>query len=410
MVDGDKVYMGGDFTTIGTLASAGQSPIAAAISYLDTTSTTWKAMATNANGPIYDYAIQSSTGRLWAVGGMTLLSPTLTGTGGVAYYDDDLSSWVYAGGLPTQIVLATESKPIKAIVFDSDSAAIIGGHPDVSAGVTPLYGLARLNPTTKAWATLGGGICGGVVEDLVVWNGQLFVAGNFTKVSDSAHDCGSAALDAPGFAVYDLSASTWSTLEANLTSGDYVMDLHLTDFSSRNATANLTDYLIVAGKFSELNGDTGLANLAKWDGTTWSALTSTVAPVGTGSINSVNTDGFNVYIGGAFTNANATNVAQWDGAQWNSLSSGLYCLSSVCTNASVSTVALFYELGSSTSSPVSGLDLSSYINWKWWLICLCAVVIAALVLSILTNCCWKVVSCCRGCCMNSKPRKKMPGL
>ena len=412
MLDGDYLYLGGDFTTIGTIASTGQSPIAAAISYLDTASSTWKAVATNANGPIYDYAIEPSTGRLWAVGGMTLLSPTLTGTGGVAYFDDDFASWVYAGGLPNQLVLASESQPIHAIVFDSSSAAIIGGHPGVSAGVTPLYGLARLNPTTKSWQSLGGGVCGGSVKDLVIWDDQLFVAGNFTKVSDTAHDCGSAAISAPGFAVYDLTTNVWSTLEANLTNGDFVMDLHLTNFSLRNATSGLSDYLIVAGKFSELNGNTDLVNLAKWDGTSWSAMTTVTAPVGTGSINSVDTDGFNLYIGGAFTTTNTTNAAHWDGTQWLTLNAGLYCLSTVCDNATVSTVSVFYQMGTTTTTPTlwSGYDLSAYINWKWWLICLCAVIIAALVLSLLTNCCWKVVSCCKGCCMNNKPRKKMPGL
>ena len=135
---GTKLYVGGQFTTVGTVASTGQSPIAAAIAYLDTSSSTWKAIATNANGPIYDLAISPTTGRLWAVGGMTLLAPTLTGTGGVAYFDDTLSSWVYAGGLPTQLVLSSENRPITAITFDASGNAIVGGHPSVSAGTNVL--------------------------------------------------------------------------------------------------------------------------------------------------------------------------------------------------------------------------------------------------------------------------------
>lgn len=404
--------MGGAFTTIGTVASTGQSPIAAAIAYLDSTTSTWKAVATNANGPIHDLAVSPTTGRLWAVGGMTLLSPTLTGTGGVTYFDENLSSWVYAGGLPTQLTLASASFPLKAIAFDSSGNAIVGGHPSVSAGTNVLHGLARLNPTTKSWETLGGGICGGLVEDLAVWGDKLFVGGNFTKVSDTSRDCGPAAIEAPGFAVYDLSTGIWSNFGANLTDGDTIFAFQMTDFSARNETAHLSDYLLVAGKFSEFAGNTDLVNLAKWDGTTWLAATSVEAPVGNGTIFAVHTDGYNTYIGGEFSTGNVTNVAAWDGTRWLGMNNGLFCLNSICDNATVNTISAMYTLESAVVTPLSwgGFDLSNYINWKWWLICLCAVLIAALILALLTNCCWKVVGCCRSNCINSKPREKLPGL
>lgn len=404
----DQLYVGGSFTTVGNVVSTGQRPIAAAVAHLDTHTMSWKAVATNGNGPVYDLGIAPADGRLWAVGGMTLLAPTLTGTGGAAYFDERIHSWIFPG-LPTQFILASEAQPLKAITFDANSNPIIGGHPGVSAGVNVLSGLARLNPSTTSWEVLGGGICDGIVEDLAVWNNKLFVGGNFTRVACA----NSPGIDAPGFAVLDLSSNTWSTLDANLTSGDAVYAFELTNFAARNSSSTLSDYLIVAGKFSQLNDDPSLANLAIWDGDSWSAVSTSVAPVGTGAIHAVHTDGVYTYIGGAFEFDNFTNLARWDGSQWNSLNNGVFCLAPTCQQATVRTISSLYVLDSEIVTPLNwgGFNLDNYINWRWWLICLCAVIIAALVLAILTNCCWKTIGCCRKHCMNSKPRKKdLPGL
>jgi hypothetical protein len=407
--------MAGGFATIGNIASTGQAPIASNVAVLDTTTMVWSAVATNGNGRVYDLGIHPTTGRLWAVGAMTLMAPTLTGTGGVGYYVPEYGQWTFAGD-PTEFILASDASPVKAITFDSSGRAIIGGSASFSAGVNVLYGLARLNSDNK-WHTLGGGVCGGDVEDLVVWNDKLFVAGTFTKVNDVNHDCGAAATDAPGFAVLDLSAGTWDTIGANLSAGAQVWSLTLTDFAARNATSGLSDFLLVAGNFSSIASDSSLMNLAKWDGAAWSSASGgLVAPTGSnGAIFDAFTDGFDLYIGGSFSSAasnlTTTNVARYDGSVWSNLSGGLLCVSS-CTSASVHTISAFYSLSSEVVTPLSwgGFNLDKYINWKYWLICLCAVLIAALVLSLLTNCCWKTVSCCKSCCFNSKPREKEVGL
>lgn len=418
MLHDNRLYMAGSFVTIGNIASTGEKPIAASVAYLDTNSMVWTAVATNGNGAVYDLAIHPVTGRLWAVGGMTLLAPTLTGTGGVGEYVEELGQWKFAGVDPTQFILTSDATPVKALAFDSGGLAIIGGHPSFSAGINTLYGLARLN-SLKQWETLGGGVCGGVVHDLAVWNGKLFVGGNFSKVGDFAHDCGAAALDYPAFAVLDLTSLKWSNLGANLTNGEAVYQFQLTNFQARNETSHLSDYLLVAGNFSSLNENAALRQLAKWDGTAWSAPATQIPPTGNDpdtAILAVQTDGFNLYIGGNFQSGsgsgNYSKVAQWDGTQWKNLNGGLLCLASTCTNAEVHTIAPFYTLSSQVVTPLSwgGFDLSKYINWRYWLICLCAVIALALILSILTNCCWKTIGCCKSHCFHSKPREKEVGL
>lgn len=403
--------MAGGFNTIGNIASTGQSPVAASVAYLDTTTQTWKSVATNGNGPVYAMAINPSTGRLWAVGGMTLLAPTLTGTGAVGEFYEDLGTWVFAGRTPAEFIVTTETTPVKAIAFDASGNAIIGGALGFSASTRELHGLARLNNNNE-WMTLGNGICGGVVEALAVWNQKLYVGGTFTKVNDINRNCDSAATDSPGFAIYDLNTNAWvGDAGANLTLGDAVYTFQLTNFDSRNETSHLTDFLLVGGSFASINDDVNLKGLAKFDGNSWSSA-ALPAPIGSGHIRAVFTDGFNLYIGGKFNTSSAINVAQWDGAQWNSLNDGLFCLSPYCSNSTVHTISAFYSITSEVVTPLTwgGFDLSKYINWRYWLICLCAVLALAIILSILTNCCWKTVSCCRRCCLGGKPRKKEVGL
>jgi len=58
-------------------------------------------------------------------------------------------------------------------------------------------------------------------------------------------------------------------------------------------------------------------NIARWDGTNWSALGRGVTG-GSGLVKTMATDGTNLYVGGSFTNASARhNIAVWDGTNWS---------------------------------------------------------------------------------------------
>jgi hypothetical protein len=66
--------------------------------------------------------------------------------------------------------------------------------------------------------------------------------------------------------------------------------------------------------------------IARFDGTSWSALGSGMSGVTSPSVNALADDGVYLYAAGAFTNAGGTMVsciARWDGASWTSLGSGL---------------------------------------------------------------------------------------
>src|SRR5258708_3557080 len=87
------------------------------------------------------------------------------------------------------------------------------------------------------------------------------------------------------------------------------------------AVADGSGNLYIGGNFTEV-GNVVAINIARWDGTSWSALGSGV----NGWVQSLAVSGSNVYAAGIFTTAGsalATNIAKWDGNAWSALGSGI---------------------------------------------------------------------------------------
>lgn len=92
--------------------------------------------------------------------------------------------------------------------------------------------------------------------------------------------------------------------------------------------------LYAAGSFTKMSGVANTAYIAKWDGTSWSAL-------GTGANASVYTLSFgpdgSLYAGGGFTLAggvaNTVHIAMWDGTAWSALGTGTNGTSGVTDSA-----------------------------------------------------------------------------
>ena len=79
--------------------------------------------------------------------------------------------------------------------------------------------------------------------------------------------------------------------------------------------------LYIGGTFT-VAGNTMAANIAKWDGSNWSALGSGMNT----SVLALAVSGTNLYAGGRFTNAGgsaAAYIAKWDGTSWSAFGSGL---------------------------------------------------------------------------------------
>jgi hypothetical protein len=114
--------------------------------------------------------------------------------------------------------------------------------------------------------------------------------------------------------------------------------------------------LYAAGDFTSIGG-TGASGIARWNGSSWSALGSGLTG---GSVNAlvVHDDGTGpkLYAGGNFSNAGgspANRVARWDGSGWSVVGAGL--------NVSVRALAVFDEDGAGPNPPrlFAGGDFSS---------------------------------------------------
>ena len=84
----------------------------------------------------------------------------------------------------------------------------------------------------------------------------------------------------------------------------------------------------VGGNFTTAGG-VSANNIAKWDGTVWSALGSGMSDnfgVASAYVHSIHIDGNDVYVGGGFTQASnvvADGIAKWSGSSWAALGSGV---------------------------------------------------------------------------------------
>ena len=130
--------------------------------------------------------------------------------------------------------------------------------------------------------------------------------------------------DAAGIATADYVArwdgSAWSALGSDA-SGDGALDWRV------NALAVSGSDLYVGGAFTDASGIPGADNIARWDGSAWSALGSDASGEAAldGSVYALAVSGSDLCVGGKFTNAagiaTADHVARWDGSAWSALGS-----------------------------------------------------------------------------------------
>lgn len=121
-------------------------------------------------------------------------------------------------------------------------------------------------------------------------------------------------LPAPGVAAYDPATGQWTALGTGV------------DGEVRCAVAMPNGDLVIGGSFTQAGGNPA-ARIARWDGTTWSALAGGIPGVPGTYVDALavapNGD---LMAGGSFTSAGgvaAGLVARWDGSTWSTLGTGL---------------------------------------------------------------------------------------
>ena len=277
-VSGADVYVGGNFTYAGGVSANG-------IAKWDGSS--WSAVGGGMNEAVR--AIAASCGHIY-VGGDFLTAGVLTANH-IAKWDG--TGWgVFGSGV---------GGPVGGVAV-SGSDVYVGGSFRNAGGVS-VFNVAKWDGSS--WSALGIGV-NDAVNAIAVNGTDVYVGGYFTTAGG---------VNAEHVAKWD--GSTWSALGSGVAG-----QIHAIAISGND--------VYVGGSFTNAGGVS--ANyIAKWDGSSWSALGGGVAGPGYyyyPAVYAVAVNGANVYVGGHFTSAggvSANNIAKWDGSGWSALSGAYQC-------------------------------------------------------------------------------------
>jgi hypothetical protein len=117
--------------------------------------------------------------------------------------------------------------------------------------------------------------------------------------------------------------ATWA-LAAGPGGWDHLGDHGTAGSKSLNLVASALEVspagtLYVGGKFTDAGGIANADRIAKWNGSSWSAVSSSAEQIANGEVFAIAIAGGKVYAGGTFANAGtggADNLAVWDGTSW----------------------------------------------------------------------------------------------
>ncbi len=223
---------------------------------------------------------------------------------------------------------------VKAVSPFEDAAgrAIIAGGEFIRADNVTVNRIARLGFSATGaptgWTPLEGGMTAGVGIDFGVLalevfdedgdgpnSPRLFPGGSFTVVDGQPI----------GFiARWDPDTSEWSAVGLGVNAAVHALEVYDPD-----GPGPAPPRLVAAGTFS-MAGGMAVNNIAQWDGTAWSALSTGVNGV-VNAMAEYDHDGPGpatpkLVVGGTFTSVGPvqmSRIAQWDGAVWSPLGLGM---------------------------------------------------------------------------------------
>jgi hypothetical protein len=246
-------------------------------------------MGSGVNNKVFAVEAGQSPGTVYAAGSFTFAGGSPANH--VAQWNG--SSWSTVGGGANYYVWD--------LIHYNGQLHAGGGFNTVDGG-TVAWGMARWNGT--AWNPLAGGIHGEVYA-LEKFNGDLYAAGFIDTLSGFN----------TGRGIMKWNGSAWSSLGG--APGDGVAG---PPGFRVYALIAFNNELYVGGSFVTANGTT-VNNIAKWNGTSWSAIGS-----GTnGAVRAFGVHNGELYVGGEFTLANGTAVnrlAKLSGTTFSSVGGG----------------------------------------------------------------------------------------
>ena len=279
VASGSNLYAGGRFTRAGDIS---------ATNVATWNGSEWSALGAGVNGEVWALAVLGTN--LYAGGKFTTAGGNNANF--VAKWDGAVWSALGSGMNSYVGALAVSGTNLYA------------GGWFTTAGGSAANRIAKLEGMD--WLSLGTGM-NGYVSTVVAAGDDVYVGGGFTMAGDNSANC---------IAKWD--GSSWSALGSGVGGGSFGTGVSLLAVSGTN--------LYAGGRFTVAGGNAA-TNIAKWDGSTWSAL-------GTGintshpraGVGALAVSGSDVFVGGVFTTAdgNAANfITKWDGSSWSALGSGV---------------------------------------------------------------------------------------
>jgi hypothetical protein len=210
----------------------------------------------------------------------------------------------YSGGTWQPLGTGLNNAPFAFTTFGS---SLIAGGFFTSAGGTPVSNIAAWNGS--AWTDLGGGM-NSFVKALGTYAGELIAGGNFTTAGG-----------APIAGIARWNGTTWQPLGGGLDNFDTVESL-----------AVYGGVLVAGGGFGVVDGGLVPANaIATWNGTAWQPLGTGITYFDgveeiPGAVTALKVFGGDLIAAGAFNIAGGTpvrNVARWNGTAWSAMGGGL---------------------------------------------------------------------------------------
>lgn len=200
----------------------------------------------------------------------------------------------------------TFTQYLPMVMSDGESGAAL----TVQQNVSNANYIQVLDTTSGQWSAVSSGTVAGASGDVnaivVAPDGKVYIGGVFASASAVANTA--------KIAYYDPADSLFHALGTGAAGGNVSWMAMGPD-----------GVLYAAGSFTSMGGVANTNNIAKWNGTAWSAL-GTGVTAGSGILAMTVDSSNNLFVGGTFTAmggvANTLRLAKWDGSVWTPLGTG----------------------------------------------------------------------------------------